>query len=171
MVAGTAGSRMAASGGPVKRIRLTGGCALLSVITAPRLTSEPVPLVEGMAIHVIRPDSRGGGLKPAATSSCTVTPGVSHAARMVLVTSSVEPPPRPMIVSGANSSASSTPAAQVSCDGSGSTASKTVVAAPAWRAKPHTRSVNPNSVITGSATTITRLPHSVGSTCKAPSPR
>ena len=62
MVAGKAGSRIAASGAPVKRMRLTGGWAVVSVITAPRLTSEPVPLVEGMAIKVIWPVSRGGGL-------------------------------------------------------------------------------------------------------------
>ena len=76
-----------------------------------------------------------------------------------------------MIVSGANSSASATPAAQVSCDGSGSTASNMVVAAPACCASPQTRSLNPNCVMTGSATTITRLPQSDGNNSNAPSPR
>ena len=86
-----------------------------SVMTAKRLTSDPVPLVVGMAAN-----------STSRTSRC-----LAEKSRMALAASMAEPPPKAITASGWKSSSSPTPAVTVETSGSACTSEKIRRSAPA----------------------------------------
>ena len=101
--------------------------ALLSVITANGVTSEPVPEVVGIQINLaFLPNS--GNLKARflismnfCLISSKLTSGCSYINHITLAASIEEPPPNAIITSGSKFLINSTPFSTVSILGSGST--------------------------------------------------
>lgn len=103
------GSSTAASGSSPSSTRGYLTSLTLSVMTAKRLTSEPVPLVVGMAVK----------------STSRISRCLAAKNRMALAASMAEPPPKATTASGWKSSSRPTPAVTVAMSGSACTSEKT----------------------------------------------